>query len=139
MRSFLVTPRHSSWRFLLVPALLAAAAAHLPVIREHLDEAPYMGVLFIVLTAACILLAATLVSFDTGVVYALAAATCVLAVVGYAATRLVGFPMLADDVGNWFEPLGLISIATESLAALCSVAVLRHVEATATSHVALAA
>jgi len=130
MREFLLTPRHSAWRYVLVPALLAAAAAHLPVIREHLEEAPYMGVLFIVLTGACILLAAALISFDTGFAYVLTVVTCALAVVGYAATRLVGFPMLADDVGNWLEPLGLVSIATETLAALCAVAALRGIRTT---------
>ena len=131
MLEFLLTPRHSAWRYLLVPALLAAAAAHLPVIREHLEEAPYMGVLFIVLTGACILLAAALISFDTGLAYALTVVTCALAVVGYAATRLVEFPMLADDVGNWLEPLGLVSITTESLAALLAVFALRGVAAPA--------
>jgi hypothetical protein len=134
MRSFLLTPRHSPWRYLLVPALIAAAAAHLPVIREHLEEAPYMGVLFIVLTGACILLAAGLISFDSALAYVLTVLTCALAVIGYAATRLVEFPMLADDVGHWLEPLGVISIATESVAALCAAAALRGAAATAISH-----
>jgi hypothetical protein len=31
----------------------------------------------------------------------------------YAATRLVAFPQLADDVGNWLEPLGVVSVLSE--------------------------
>lgn len=115
MRSDLLAARHSRLRLLLVPAVLVTAAAHLPVIRPHLSEAPYLGVLFVVLTAACVLLAATLISWDARLVYLLAAGTCGLAVLGYAATRLIAFPMLADDVGNWLEPLGLVSVAAESL------------------------
>ena len=51
-------------------------------------------------------------------VYLLSAGTCGLAVLGYAATRLIAFPMLADDVGNWAEPLGLVSVAAESVAVI---------------------
>jgi hypothetical protein len=126
MRSFLLAPRHSAWRYLLVPMMLAAAAAHLPVIRMHLEEAPYMGVLFIVLTAACVLLAGGLISFDSPMLYALSALTCGSAVAGYVATRLVAFPMLADDVGNWLEPLGVVSIVTESIVVGCALAALRR-------------
>lgn len=105
----------SRFRPLVVVAAVIAAAAHVPVIAPHLDEAPYMGVLFVVLTAACLVLAATLAVRDGERVYALSALTCGLAVVGYAATRLVTFPMLADDVGNWLEPLGVISVLSESV------------------------
>jgi hypothetical protein len=118
MRSNLLVAQHSRVRLLLVPAVLLAAAAHLPVIRPHLSEAPYMGVLFVLLTAACVLLAATLISWDSPLIYLLSASTCGLAVLGYAATRLTAFPMLADDVGNWTEPLGLVAVAAESVAVI---------------------
>ena len=116
MRSTLLVAQHSRMRPLLVPAVLLSAAAHLPVIRPHLSEAPYMGALFVILTAVCVLLAATLISWDSPLIYLLIAGTCGLAVLGYAATRLIAFPMLADDVGNWTEPLGLVAIAAESVA-----------------------
>jgi hypothetical protein len=125
MRSYLLEPMHSAWRFLLIPAMIAAGAAHVPVIAPHLDEAPYMGALFIVLTAACTVLAAALVILDSSAVYTLAAITCGLAVIGYGATRLVAFPMLADDVGNWLDPLGVVSIVTETVVVFCAAAALR--------------
>jgi len=105
----------SRFRPLVVLSAVVAAVAHIPVIKPHLSEAPYMGALFILLTAACLALAATLTFHDGIVVYALSILTCGLAVIGYAATRLVAFPMLSDDVGNWLEPLGVVSIITESL------------------------
>lgn len=103
----------SPHRSLVVAAACVTAAAHVPVIAPHLREAPYMGVLFIVLTTACVVLAATLLLHDSASVYALSVLTCGLAVIGYGATRLVAFPMLADDVGDWFEPLGVVSVAAE--------------------------
>lgn len=107
---------HISWRWVVILAALVASVAHIPVIAPHLEEAPYVGVLFIVLTVACLALAATLAVHDSRLVYALTVLTCGLAVIGYAATRLVAFPMLADDVGNWLEPLGIVSIISESIA-----------------------
>jgi hypothetical protein len=106
-------PLHSPLRWLLAAAAAAAAAAHVPVIGPHLDEAPYMGVLFVVLTVGCGAIGLTALIRDSAALYALARVTCGLAVIGYAATRLVAFPMLADDVGNWLEPLGVVSVVAE--------------------------
>lgn len=127
MTSFLLSRQASPLRWPLAGAALVASVAHIPVIGPHLDEAPYMGVLFVVLTVACAGLAVLAAVRDTRAVYALAALTCGLAVVGYAATRLVAFPMLADDVGNWLEPLGVVSVAAETVVVLAAaVALLRR-------------
>jgi hypothetical protein len=122
---FAFTPLRSPTRPVVVLATVVASVAHVPVIGPHLDEAPYMGVLFIVLTAACAALAVATVVLDSRAVYALVVLTCGLAVVGYAATRLVAFPMLADDVGNWLEPLGVVSIVSETVAVVAALFALR--------------
>lgn len=101
-----------------------AAVAHIPVIGPHLAEAPYMGVLFLVLTAGCLAIAAAALVGDTTAVYRLATLTCGLAVLGYVATRAVAFPMLADDVGNWLEPLGVVSVASELVVVAAAVSAL---------------
>lgn len=100
----------------LVGAALVAAAAHVPGIGEHLHEAPYMGVLFALFTVACGTLAVLVALRPSRGVFAAAAGLCGAAVATYAATRLVAFPQLADDVGQWAEPLGVVSIAAELLA-----------------------
>jgi Na+-transporting NADH:ubiquinone oxidoreductase subunit NqrE len=125
-RSFLLEPLRRPERFAVAFAALVAAAAHVPVIAPHLDEAPYMGVLFVVLTVACAVLGAVVLVRDTGAVYTAAAVTCALAVIGYAATRLVAFPMQSDDVGNWLEPLGIVSITSETLVVLAAISALRR-------------
>ena len=126
MTTFLFTRIASPLRWVLALSALVAAGAHLPVIRPHLSEAPYMGVLFVVLTAGCALLALAALLRDTAAIYSLAVVTSGLAIVGYIATRLVAFPMLADDVGNWFEPLGVLSILSEGVVVIAALAALRH-------------
>lgn len=118
--------QHSRARGVLAAAAVIAALAHLPVIGPHLDEAPYMGVLFIVLTAACVSLAAVATVRDAPVVYALAILTCGLAILGYAATRIVAFPELGDDVGDWLEPLGVLSVLAEAVVVAAAVTGLGH-------------
>ncbi len=121
IRQFLLVGRHSPWRWTLALAAVVAAVAHVPVIAPHLDEAPYMGVLFIVLSVACCTLAAAGLMRDTAAIYALATLTCGSAIIGYAATRLIEFPMLMDDVGNWFEPLGVVSVVAEAIVVACAI------------------
>ncbi len=44
---------------------------------------------------------------------------------GYALTRLTAFPQLADDVGNWLEPLGVTSVLAETTVVLAATQLLR--------------
>ena len=118
-------PMRSTLRWLMATAAVSAGAAHIPVIPPHLKEAPYMGVLFILLTIACIALAMAAITYDEPLVYLAAATICGLTIIGYAATRLVAFPMLADDVGNWLEPLGVVSIVAETAVVASSIVALR--------------
>jgi hypothetical protein len=115
-------PRNSPLRWIAILALLTAAAAHVPVIPPHLREAPYIGVLFILLVVVCIALSAALAVTDSGTVWAITVLVGALAVLAYVVSRTVGLPQIGDDIGNWGEPLGVVSIAAESAAALCGIA-----------------
>lgn len=106
--------------------LLVTAATHLPMVAEHLQEAPYVGVLFVALSAVSLGLAVLLVLRDTPAVWAATGATTVLAVVGYLASRTVGLPQLGNDIGNWTEPLSFPALAAEALAAFLAASALRH-------------
>lgn len=104
----------------LVIAAVTAAFAHVPVIAPHLEEAPYMGVLFVLFALACLGIAVAVAFRPTVGAYGVAAAVCGAGIVTYAATRLVAFPQLAADVGNWFEPLGVVSVLSEYVVAACA-------------------
>ena len=97
--------------------LLVAAGTHIPLIGMHLEEAPYIGWLFIALSVVCVVLAVAIVLVDNPGVWVLSGAVCLAAVVGYLASRTIGLPQIRDDVGNWTEPLGIPAVASEVLMA----------------------
>jgi len=74
-------PLRSSLRWGVAIAAIIAAGAHIPIIPDHLHEAPYMGTLFVLLTLACLGLAAVVMVHDIPLVYLAAATVCGLAIV----------------------------------------------------------
>ncbi len=44
----------------------------------------------------------------------LSGALCLAVLVGFVLTRTVGLPNWTDDIGNWGEPLGVVSLITET-------------------------
>jgi hypothetical protein len=109
----LPTTALDGWQWVTVSLLVISAIGHVPVVPEHLREAPYMGVLFIVYIVAASGLAAVLVTRPSSAHYAAAVALCASAIGAYVATRLIAFPDLADDVGAWREPLGVLCVLAE--------------------------
>lgn len=105
-------------RPLLVVALFVTGAAHIPVIPEHLQEAPYIGALFIALSVTSFVLAAVIVVRDVPAVYVVTAIVTGLAIFAYLLSRAVGLPQIGDDIGNWFEPLGVVAVIAEFIAVL---------------------
>jgi hypothetical protein len=72
------------------------------------------------------LLATALLIVDSHFVWTTLGATTLLAAVAYAVSRTIGLPMMADDVGNWLEPLGIVSVVTESAVSALAVVALRR-------------
>ncbi|WP_344773419.1 hypothetical protein [Nocardioides panacisoli] len=103
-------------RFLVALCLVTSAAAHVPLIGMHLSEATYIGVAFIVLAVAFPLMALLLVVRDTARMWEAVAVANALAVLAYLVTRIVALPQVADDVGNWTEPMSFPALASELLA-----------------------
>ncbi|MCA1984706.1 hypothetical protein [Nocardioides nematodiphilus] len=111
---------HSPDRGAAILGLVVTAGTHLPLVGEHLEEAPYVGWLFIALSAAALVLALALVIADTPLVWAVAGAVTLAAVVAFVASRTIGLPLIGDDVGNWSEPLGYPAVAAEVVVAVVS-------------------
>jgi hypothetical protein len=122
----LLRPIGSRWRFPAAGLAVAAGLAHVPVTPEHLQEAPYIGQLFIALTVVCILGATMLLISDNALTWLVVGDSCLLAVIAYLVSRTFGLPLMSDDIGNWFEPLGIVSVATESGVAVLALAALRR-------------
>lgn len=117
-------PVGSPFRYIGASACLTAAAVHLAITEDHLHEAAYIGVLFIVLSVACCVEAALLVQRDERWVWAAAGITCGLAIAAYVWSRAIGLPQIHDDIGRWTEPLGVVALLSEGLVVLLAWAAL---------------
>jgi hypothetical protein len=105
----------SAWRWPAAAAALIAVAAHIPITPTHLREAPYIGWSFIALEITLTILAVALILRDTPLVWSAAGIVPALAMLAYAVTRSVALPQIADDVGNWTQPLGIVALTAEAL------------------------
>ncbi len=116
----------SPLRWVVAALLLVTAAVHVPLVPMHLREAPYVGVLFIVLAVVCVALAVAVVLHDSAMVWELSGTVTLLALVAFLASRTVGLPQIGDDVGNWSDPLGFPAITAELLATLVAAYALKQ-------------
>jgi hypothetical protein len=97
------------------------AGIHIALVPEHLREAPYAGALFIALSVAALALATLLVLRSDLVIWTLSGGLVLSALISYIASRTIGLPSLADDVGDWLNPLGVAALLVEAAAVLvCS-------------------
>lgn len=108
----------SPFRLPAAACAAVAAFAHVPVTGEHLQEAPYIGILFIALEVTLLAVAVVLVLADTPLAWTVAGFVPALAVVAYGISRSMALPQIGDDVGNWTEPLGVVSVGFEALLVL---------------------
>ena len=97
------------------------AVAHIPVAKQHLSEAPYIGIGFVLLTIAGLMLVQLLLNRDTVAVWTAALVVSALALLGYLLSRTVGLPQITDDIGNWSDPLGVVAIVSETVLLLAAV------------------
>lgn len=134
-----LTVEASPWRWAAAALALIVAAVHIPVTPEHLSEAPYIGYLFIALEIVSVVLAVLLVIADHRLVWLAAGVVPVLAIAAYVLTRSVAVPEMADDVGNWAEPLGVVALVAEALQAVTAFGRGRWRTAAITRHAVLLA
>jgi hypothetical protein len=116
--------RHRAARAVAVVGLGVTAWVHVPLVPEHWAEVPYLGVSFAVLVVASAALVGSLLVESSRVAWSFALALTSGAVVLYAASRSVGLPGAADDVGSWGDPAGVVAVAAELVVATTAVLVL---------------
>lgn len=115
-------PLRSRWRLLAAIGAIGEATAHIPVIEQHLSEAPYIGVGFVLLAVAGLVLGVLLLTADTAAVWSATLVVSVLALAGYILSRSIGLPQIHDDIGNWAEPLGIVAVTGEAIMLLTALA-----------------
>lgn len=110
----LASAHHWPQRGSAAALLLINAAIHVYLAPMHLAEAPYIGVLFILLAVACVALIAGLVIADHPWVWAAAGIVSALGLAAFIVSRTAGLPQIHDDIGNWSDPLGIATLAAEA-------------------------
>src|SRR5690242_14947110 len=106
------------WRWPTAVALTATACIHIALVPAHLHEAPYAGALFIALSTAALSVAILLLTSNHQLAWLGAAALSLTALLAYVISRSVGLPSLADDIGDWLNPLGVAATLSETATAL---------------------
>jgi hypothetical protein len=100
--------------------LVAVAAIHFGQVVPTIEQTPYLGALFVGLTAACAILAARLIVGDGPVTWLAIGLVDLTAMLGFVFTRLFSTFLDNQDVGNWSEMLGLVALLLEGLLVLLS-------------------
>lgn len=121
MDPHLLHPHRVIARAAAVIGLLGIALIHLLDLQSKFQETPYLGVLYLVLIAGSVGVAATLIHRDEAKAWIAAALLSGATIAGYAINRTIGMPSATEDIGNWLEPLGLASLFVESI--VCAVSV----------------
>jgi len=102
-------------RMVAIASLGAIALIHVLRLPGAFDDAGYLGALFVAAVIASVVLAATLtVTGDPRAMQASGGLAAML-LLGYVLSRTTGLPAATDDIGDWDEPLGLVSMVFEGL------------------------
>jgi hypothetical protein len=81
----------------------------------------YIGVAYHVLEVAAVVTAVLLLAGLVRLGWLLAIGVAAGPILGYVLSRGPGLPYYSDDIGNWTETLGLVSLAVEGALLLLSV------------------
>jgi hypothetical protein len=100
-------------RSVAVVGLAGVALIHVLDAHDTFVATPYKGWLFAGLIAGSLAAAGALVRGSDRRAWAAAGALSLGAALAFVYSRTVGLPGSADDIGNWWEPLGLASLFVE--------------------------
>jgi len=103
-------------RVAVIIGLVGLAAVHILDLPAKWSETFYIAVMYMGVIAFSAFLVDRLVVKVSTRDYLASAALSVMVLLGYVVNRTVGMPGATDDIGNWFEPLGLLSLAIEVFA-----------------------
>ena len=106
-------------------ALAALAIIHVVDLPGTLGPTPLVGIGYIGIIAAAILIGGVLIARPHWLAWGAAGAVAASAMIGYVLTRGLRGGFLGDhgDVGNWHCPLGLAALSVESVIILLALLV----------------
>ena len=90
------------------------AAVHVMDLPGKFAETPYLAWGYIGVIAAAAILIERIANGARRQDFVAAALLSAAVLLGFIVNRTVGMPGATGDIGNWFEPLGLLSLFVES-------------------------
>ena len=117
--------RDSGERLLLrgaaIVGLGGVALIHVLDLQAKFEEAPLIGVSYVILILGSLWAAAVLIRKDSRLAWIVGGGLAFLTIIGYVLSRTTGLPTASDDIGNWLEPLGAASLFVEGWTVLVTV------------------
>jgi hypothetical protein len=97
--------------------LMSIAVIHIVQLVPTFQQMPVLGVAFVILIAAAVIVGARLIKGHHSAVHLWlpVAGLGAAAIVGYAVTRMLNTPLDHQDVGNWACALGLAALFVEGV------------------------
>lgn len=103
----------STRQFAIILGLSGIAAIHILDLPAKFTETPYLAVAYLGMIFTAFVLMERIIRAPKQLDYLAAAALAASVFLGYAINRSVGMPGAMGDIGNWFEPMGLLSLFVE--------------------------
>lgn len=97
----------------VIVGLVGIVAVHAMDLTGKMQEVPYLGLGYLLVIAASVVLTERVIRRGSRLDFAAAAALAAAVILDYVVNRTVGMPGAMDDIGNWWEPLGLTSLFVE--------------------------
>ncbi|WP_309617714.1 hypothetical protein [Salinibacterium sp.] len=102
--------------------LASIAAIHILDIPGKFAETLYLAGLYLALIVAAFVVMERLFVAGNRRDFVASAALSLAVIAGFVVNRTVGMPGAMDDIGNWLEPLGLLSLVVEGFVVWQSIA-----------------
>jgi hypothetical protein len=90
---------------------------------------PYLAVAYVFLIVAALVIMERIIRGGVLIDYLASIGLGLAIILAFVVNRTVGMPGATDDIGNWLEPLGLLSLVVEGFVvwqAVAAVALLRR-------------
>ncbi|HEX4863922.1 MAG TPA: hypothetical protein VFV02_07610, partial [Acidimicrobiales bacterium] len=98
-----------------IVGLVGVAAIHFVQVVPTTEQTPWLGAGFVLLTLACVALAARLIAGQSRSAWVQVGVVNGSAILGYIFTRTFSTFIDNQDVGNWSENLGMGALLVEGL------------------------
>jgi hypothetical protein len=100
-------------KFSTIVGLAGIAAIHIMDLPGKFSETPYLAWAYLGMIAASFILIERIVKNPKRIDFLAAAGLAASVLAGFVVNRTIGMPGAMGDIGNWFEPLGFLSLFVE--------------------------